>query len=132
MPIRRPQRDPQGYLPLEAYAALGDGRSGALTGWDGSIDWWRVPNMDSPLLFDRLLSPTEGGYFSITPTAFTWLINRLSEHGPHVCCTLDSGLASVAKFVDLPGYKHSPFGWVTTPLSSFSTGCMAISSKRRG
>ena len=64
-----PRRDPEGYLPLEAYAALGDGRSVALTGWDGSIDWWCVPNMDSPPLFDRLLSPGEGGNFSITPTA---------------------------------------------------------------
>jgi hypothetical protein len=54
-----PRRDPEGYLPLEAYAALGDGRSVALTGWDGSIDWWCVPNMDSPPLFDRLLSPGE-------------------------------------------------------------------------
>ena len=64
-----PLRDLEGYLPLEAYAALGDGRSVALTGWDGSVDWWCVPNMDSPPLFDRLLSPDEGGYFSITPAA---------------------------------------------------------------
>ena len=63
-----PRRDPEGYLALEPYAALGDGRSAALTGWDGSIDWWCVPTMDSPPLFDRLLSPGEGGYFSFTPT----------------------------------------------------------------
>jgi len=45
-----------GYLPLKSYTALGDGRSVALSGADGSIDWWCVPNMDSPPLFDRLLS----------------------------------------------------------------------------
>ncbi|KQP55258.1 glycoside hydrolase family 15 protein [Methylobacterium sp. Leaf108] len=56
-----------GYLPLEAYAALGEGRSVALSGADGSIDWWCCPNLDSPPLFDRLLSPHEGGYFSVTP-----------------------------------------------------------------
>jgi len=56
-----------GELPLDAYAALGDGRSVALTGADGSIDWWCVPNMDSPPLFDRILAPGSGGYFSITP-----------------------------------------------------------------
>lgn len=60
------ERD-DGYLPLEAYAALGEGRSVALSGADGSIDWWCCPNLDSPPLFDRLLSPHEGGYFSITP-----------------------------------------------------------------
>lgn len=62
-----PQRDAQGYLPLEAYGALGDGRSVALVGWDGSVDWWCVPHMDSPPLFDRLLAPESGGFFQIAP-----------------------------------------------------------------
>ena len=56
-----------GYLPLNAYSALGDGRAVALSGADGSIDWWCVPNMDSPPLFDRILNPECGGRFSITP-----------------------------------------------------------------
>lgn len=63
-----PQRDAGGWLHLEDYAALGDGRSVALIGQDGSIDWWCVPHMDSPPLFDRLLAPETGGFFSITPT----------------------------------------------------------------
>lgn len=58
-----------GYLPLEDYGALGDGRSVALSGADGSIDWWCVPNLDSPPLFDRLLDPEEGGHFLIQPLA---------------------------------------------------------------
>ncbi|GAN59094.1 glycoside hydrolase family 15 [Acetobacter cibinongensis] len=62
-----PQRT-TGYLPLEDYGALGDGRSVALSGTDGSIDWWGVPNLDSPPLFDRLLDANKGGYFSIQPT----------------------------------------------------------------
>lgn len=67
-------RDAEGFLPLDAYAALGDGRSVVLSGTDGAIDWWCVPNMDSPPLFDRLLAgsgPLENGaragYFSIIP-----------------------------------------------------------------
>ena len=56
-----------GYLPLEGYAALGEGRSVALAGADGSIDWWCVPGIDSPPLFDRLLAADTGGYFAITP-----------------------------------------------------------------
>lgn len=56
-----------GYLALEDYGALGDGRSVALSGADGSIDWWCVPNLDSPPLFDRLLDPEEGGRFTVTP-----------------------------------------------------------------
>lgn len=65
--VGEPSRDAGGYLPLENYAALGDGRSVALVGGDGSIDWWCVPHMDSAPLFDRLLAPEKGGYFSITP-----------------------------------------------------------------
>ncbi|WP_353895317.1 glycoside hydrolase family 15 protein [Pseudomonas putida] len=55
-------------MPLEQYGALGDGRSVALIGLDGSIDWWCVPHMDSPPLFDKLLAPQTGGFFSITPS----------------------------------------------------------------
>ena len=56
-----------GFLPLGQYAALGDGRSVALVGADGSVDWWCVPNLDSDPLFDRLLDPAAGGRFSIEP-----------------------------------------------------------------
>ncbi|MBI0476671.1 glycoside hydrolase family 15 protein [Sphingomonas sp. MA1305] len=56
-----------GYLPLARYGALGDGRSVVLSGSDGSIDWWCVPNMDSPPLFDRLLDADRGGRFSLIP-----------------------------------------------------------------
>ncbi|QWT21326.1 hypothetical protein KPL74_04830 [Bacillus sp. NP157] len=60
-------RRDDGFLPIEAYGVLGDGRTIALSGSDGCIDWWCVPNMDSPPLFDRLLDPREGGYFSVEP-----------------------------------------------------------------
>ncbi len=65
-----PKRDGDA-LPLDQYAALGDGRSVALVAADGLVDWWCVPNLDSPPLFDRLLA-SAGGRFSVTPTdAFT-------------------------------------------------------------
>lgn len=55
----------------------------ALSGVDGSIDWWCVPNMDSMPLFDRLLEPEEGGYFTIVPRdAFT--VSRRYRPGSNV------------------------------------------------
>ncbi len=56
-----------GALPLRQYGALGDGRAVVLSGADGSIDWWCVPDMDSAPLFDRLLDEEHGGRFILQP-----------------------------------------------------------------
>lgn len=71
------------WLPLDQYAALGDGRSVALVGSDGSIDWWCVPNLDSPPLFDRLLAGDDGGRFCITP-AGPFTVERRYRPGSNV------------------------------------------------
>jgi GH15 family glucan-1,4-alpha-glucosidase len=65
---------------LEHYAALGDGRSVALVGADGSIDWWCAPNMDSQPLFNRLHDPDRGGQFSASPLAPFRIERRYREN----------------------------------------------------
>ncbi|WP_246538477.1 glycoside hydrolase family 15 protein [Nissabacter archeti] len=60
-------RDNEGFCDLGDYAAVGEGRTVALLAPDGSVDWWCVPDLDSPPLFDRLLDSGHGGYFQITP-----------------------------------------------------------------
>lgn len=49
------------------YGLLGDTRSAALVGPDGSIDWWCVPRFDDPPLFGRLVGGSEAGSFSLGP-----------------------------------------------------------------
>lgn len=92
-------RDADGFLPLEDYGAMGDGRSVALSGADGSIDWWCVPNMDSPPLFDRLLNPDEGGCFALTPDA-PFTAERRYRDGSNVLETVFTTAGGVARLTE--------------------------------
>ena len=61
---RRPRRL-EGQLDLDDYAPIGDGRSVAVSGADGGIDWWGGTAIDDAPVFDRLLGGA--GFFAITP-----------------------------------------------------------------
>lgn len=55
--------------PLASYAPIGDGRTVALIGLDGSIDWLPLPELTDLPVFARLLDEDTGGCLELQPTA---------------------------------------------------------------
>src|SRR6478736_135772 len=54
-------------LPIEDYALVGDRRSGALVGRNGSVDWLCLPRFDSAACFAGLLGTDEHGHWQLCP-----------------------------------------------------------------
>ncbi len=56
------------YQPIANYGVIGNMRTAALVGTNGSIDWLCYPHFDFPSLFAGILDDKRGGHFQITPT----------------------------------------------------------------
>ena len=56
------------YQPIENYGIIGNMRTAALVGMNGSIDWFCFPHFDSPSVFAAMLDDHKGGRFEISPT----------------------------------------------------------------
>lgn len=55
------------YEPIENYGIIGNMRTIALVGMNGSIDWLCYPYFDSPSIFGAILDDKKGGRFKIAP-----------------------------------------------------------------
>ncbi len=53
------------YQPIENYGIIGNMRTVALVGMNGSIDWYCYPQFDSPSIFGAILDDKKGGRFQI-------------------------------------------------------------------
>jgi len=65
--IKNSSRRPEVYLPIGDYAVIGNLRTVALVGKNGSIDWCCIPRFDAPSVFGALLDAEKGGFFRIAP-----------------------------------------------------------------
>ena len=57
------------YQPIENYGLIGNMRTSALVGMNGSIDWYCFPHFDSPSVFGAILDEKKGGHFKIASNA---------------------------------------------------------------
>jgi len=55
------------YKDIRDYGIIGNLRSAALVGKDGSIDWAPAPFLDSSSVFAAILDDKKGGQWSIQP-----------------------------------------------------------------
>ncbi|RAG85944.1 glycoside hydrolase family 15 protein [Streptacidiphilus pinicola] len=60
--------DPR-YIPISEHGLIGDLRTAALVGTDGTIDWYCCPRFDAPSVFGAILDADRGGSFQLAADA---------------------------------------------------------------
>jgi GH15 family glucan-1,4-alpha-glucosidase len=65
------------YLPIAEHGVVGDLRTVALVGTDGTIDWYCCPRFDSPSVFGAILDRKQGGRYRISPTVGVGTVKQL-------------------------------------------------------
>jgi len=116
-----------GYLPIGDYGAIGDGRTVALVGRDGAIDWLGLPDLDSAPVFGALLDAERGGSFVVAPeVAFT--STRRYLPGTNVLETTfhtERGSARLVDAMNLPDDRLPPMRELTRVIEGV-TGTVPI------
>jgi len=91
---------------IEDYALIGDTRTAALVGRDGSIDWLCLPNFDSAACFAALVGEDENGSWTLAPVGHASAIRRAYRQDSMVLETtyeLDDGARVRVVEAMLPG-----------------------------
>src|SRR3954470_22272391 len=87
-------------LRIEDYALIGDCRTAALVGRDGSIDWFCAPRFDSGACFAALLGTPRNGRWQVAPAGTIERIARRYRPGTLVLETEFATDTGVVRLVD--------------------------------
>ena len=109
---RTPTASSTGYLPIEEHGVIGDLRSVAFVGTNGTIDWYCPGRFDAPSVFASLLDSEKGGHFRIQPADGAWKSRQLYFPDTNVLITRFSSKEGVAEVIDFmpvmpPGARTS-------------------------
>ncbi|HEY2499159.1 MAG TPA: glycoside hydrolase family 15 protein [Candidatus Angelobacter sp.] len=103
------------YQPIENYGIIGNMRTVALVGMNGSIDWCCYPHFDSPSVFGAILDDGKGGRFQICPIGEQVRHKQFYWPSTNILITrflLADGIAELEDFMpvglpsDSPWYHH--------------------------
>jgi GH15 family glucan-1,4-alpha-glucosidase len=103
------------YQPIENYGIIGNMRTVALVGMNGSIDWCCYPHFDSPSIFGAILDDAKGGRFRISPVGDDARQKQSYWPSTNILITrflLPDGIAELEDFMpvglpaDSPWYHH--------------------------
>jgi GH15 family glucan-1,4-alpha-glucosidase len=102
---------PRPYLPIADHGVIGDLRSVALVGTDGTIDWYCCPRFDAPSVFGAILDAGRGGHYRIS-TSYDCSTKQLYVPDTNVLVTrflCPAGVGEVQDFMPVaPAGDDSP------------------------
>src|SRR5947209_14685114 len=87
-------------LRIEDYALIGDCKTAALVGRDGSIDWLCWPRFDSAACFAALLGTSDNGRWQIAAADPSARVSRRYRDGTLVLETKFEGAEGEARPID--------------------------------
>ncbi|MET0352498.1 MAG: trehalase-like domain-containing protein, partial [Plantibacter flavus] len=135
---------------LRSYAPIGDGRTVALIGLRGQVDWLPIPDLGSMPVFARLLDDDSGGCIELEPVGEYTVTRRYvsgtnvlrttftTEHGrATITDALVTGIAGRLPWAELArridGVSGSvEFTWRVRPGTALGTASPWIEDSTRG
>jgi GH15 family glucan-1,4-alpha-glucosidase len=100
-----------GFQPIENHGVIGNMRSIALVGMNGSIDFMCYPEFDSPTIFAALLDDDNGGRFQIQPRLENVRVRQLYLPDTNILVTRflsNNGVAELTDFMPIGIKSEQP------------------------
>src|ERR1051326_1725460 len=90
----------RGYLPIAEHGVIGDLRTIALVGTEGTIAWDCPGRFDGPSVFGAILDTQRGGFYRIAPTTEGWTSKQLYFPDTNVLITRFLAQEGVTEVID--------------------------------